>query len=88
MIEHVTDPLSEYLDHELSAADRSAVDAHLRTCAVCLATIADFRRIVQAAGRAAACDMPPSRDLWPAILARIQLSRSACAMRLQPDHDR
>jgi hypothetical protein len=70
--EHVTVALSEYLDDELSTADRSIVDAHVRACDACAAMLGDFRWIVEAARRAAARGIPPSRDLWPAILARIQ----------------
>ena len=69
--EHVTDQLSLYLDDELSAAERRVVDVHVRTCGVCATTLEDFRRIFEAAGRAATSDIPPSRDLWAGILARI-----------------
>jgi anti-sigma factor RsiW len=34
-----TDKLSDYLDDELSAGDRNAVEAHLRACAPCAAVL-------------------------------------------------
>src|SRR5262245_56843153 len=63
-----TDQLSDYLDDELSAAERSAVDAHLAECAECTATLASLRRIV--AEPSSLPPRPPENDLWPAIAAR------------------
>ena len=63
------DRLSEYLDEELSDAERQALEAHLRNCAECAATLAELRRVV---GRARALDdKPPHADLWPAIAREI-----------------
>ncbi|HYK81600.1 MAG TPA: zf-HC2 domain-containing protein [Gemmatimonadales bacterium] len=67
-----TDRLSEYLDGELSAAERAALDAHLPACADCRATLAALKRVVARA--AALDDRPPAADLWPAVAARIGLS--------------
>ncbi|MFL5493763.1 MAG: zf-HC2 domain-containing protein [Gemmatimonadales bacterium] len=64
-----TDRLSEYLDGELPAEERTALEAHLRHCVACGAALADLKRIV---GRARALDdRQPERDLWPGIAARI-----------------
>ena len=63
------DRLSEYLDDELSPAERAAVDAHLAACAECRSTVAALRTIV-ADGRHLA-DVPPVNDLWSGITARI-----------------
>jgi anti-sigma factor RsiW len=64
-----TDRLSEYLDGEMSAAERSALEDHLQHCVPCGAALADLKRIV---GRARALDdRAPERDLWPGIAARI-----------------
>jgi len=63
-----TDQLSDYLDDELSAAERAAVDAHLAGCAECTRTLASLRRIVAEASSLPA--RPPENDLWPAIAAR------------------
>ncbi len=37
--------LSAYLDHELPAPERRAVEAHLRTCPDCAATLKDLERV-------------------------------------------
>jgi anti-sigma factor RsiW len=63
-----TDQLSDYLDDELSAAERAAVDAHLAECADCTKTLASLRRIVAEASSLP--PRPPEHDLWPAIAAR------------------
>lgn len=64
-----TDRLSEYLDDELSPAERAALEAHLGSCPDCAAVLADLERVVARA--ASLDDRPPERDLWPAIAARI-----------------
>jgi len=69
MHEEWTDKLSDYLDGELEAADRTAVEAHLRTCPECNAVLNDLKRVVS---RAQGLDVrPPARDLWPGVSARI-----------------
>jgi len=70
MSDRYSERLSEYLDHELSAADRSEMDSHLRECAECAATLAGLKHVVARAG-ALAVDAAPEADLWPGILARI-----------------
>src|SRR5256885_2313633 len=73
MHEEWTDKLSDYLDGELSAEDRGAVEAHLRTCAACSAVLNDLERVVaraQEAGRSV--PRPPRADLWAGIAARIE----------------
>lgn len=65
-----TDRLSEYLDGELSAAERRELEAHVETCATCSATLAELRQVV---ARAAALeDRPPQADLWAGIRERIE----------------
>ena len=66
---HWTDRLSEYVDGELTAAERSAVDAHLEVCAECRDALAELRSIVDGAGRLP--DLEPERDLWPGIGERL-----------------
>jgi anti-sigma factor RsiW len=69
MTDRWTDRLSEYLDDELAAGERGALEAHLTTCVECAAVLSDLRRVV---ARAAAIEHPgPSRDLWPGIATRI-----------------
>jgi hypothetical protein len=61
--------LSEYLDGELSAGERIALDAHLQTCAECSALLDELRAVVaQARGLEL---LPPGHDLWPGIAERI-----------------
>ncbi|HZP47087.1 MAG TPA: anti-sigma factor [Vicinamibacterales bacterium] len=64
-----TDRLSDYLDDELAADERRAVDAHLAACADCRAVLDDLRRVVARARTAET--RPPQGDLWPEIAARI-----------------
>jgi len=73
----IADKLSDYLDDELTPAERQAVEAHLQECEECAATLSDLRRIAGAA--AALSDTPPSDDLWPAIAARIAAGPRAAA---------
>jgi hypothetical protein len=70
-----TDRLSEYLDDELSAADREAAAAHLAICAACRGTLEDLQRVAAAAR--ALPHTPPSRDLWRGIEARITINGGA-----------
>src|SRR6478672_11157147 len=64
-----TNRLSEYLDDELSDAERQSVDAHLRQCQSCRVTLDELRDVVSAAGRLH--DSPPAHDLWPGVESRI-----------------
>ncbi len=65
-----TDRLSDYLDGELSAADRAHLETHLAGCADCAATLAGLREVVARARDLG--DPPPPVDLWPAIEARLE----------------
>src|SRR2546426_3045288 len=67
-----TDRLSEYLDGELAAPERTALEAHLASCDGCRTTLDELRRVVTNAR--ALDDRPPTADLWPAVAARIGLS--------------
>ncbi len=64
-----THRLSEYLDDELSAAERVTIDAHLSSCAECRSTLEALRVIVSSASQLK--DSPPKHDLWGGIAARI-----------------
>lgn len=70
MTEHVIEQLSVWLDGELPPAEAAAVDAHLAVCASCRETADELRQVVRAAQSLP--DVPPERDLWPGILARIR----------------
>ena len=78
--EEWTDQLSDYLDGELSADERSAVDAHLRGCASCAAVLNDLKRVVARAASAAA--RPPQADLWAGIAARIEPGATSASERV------
>jgi anti-sigma factor RsiW len=75
MTDQWTNRLSDYLDGHLGAAERAALEAHLRECGGCRATLAELRRV---AARARALeDRPPATDLWSGIAARIQIRPAA-----------
>ena len=64
-----TDRLSEYLDGDLTADERTALETHLEGCGDCRELLAGLRRTV---ARARALeDRPPGADLWPGIAGRI-----------------
>lgn len=73
-----TERLSEYLDGDLAAAHRAALERHLETCAPCRATLAELRRVVARAQ--ALDDTPPARELWPGIAQRIGATPSQPAV--------
>jgi len=68
--EEWTDRLSDYLDDELTADERYAVESHLQGCADCTAVLDELKQVVARArtleGR------PPRADLWPGVAARIE----------------
>jgi anti-sigma factor RsiW len=64
-----TDRLSEYVDGELTPAERTALEAHLAACDACRQTLAELRRVVARAQ--ALDDRPPAADLWPGIAEHI-----------------
>ena len=68
-----TDRLSEYVDGELAAGERTALEAHLATCADCRATLEELRRVVARAKSLE--DRPPKADLWSGIHARLTPGR-------------
>src|SRR5207244_132734 len=69
MNDHWTDRLSEYLDGDLTAGERTALEAHLAACGVCRVTLDELRRVVARAQ--ALDDRPPAADLWPGIAEHI-----------------
>jgi hypothetical protein len=64
-----TDRLSEYVDGELDAAERAALDVHLQVCPACARTVTELRAVLERAGELET--PPPAEDLWPGIEARI-----------------
>src|SRR5206468_8291363 len=70
MHEDWIEKLSDYLDGELSAIEREAVESHLQRCAECARVLEDLRRVV---ARAASIQpQPPAVDLWTGIAERIE----------------
>src|SRR5512138_2740871 len=65
MTDSWTDRLSEYVDGELDAPTRQALEAHLATCANCRATRDALERVVARARRVGYHE--PRQDLWGAI---------------------
>src|SRR3954468_20757730 len=68
--ETLNERLSEYLDDELGAAARSAVDAHLRECERCRADLQDLAAVVARAR--ALPETPPAGNLWPGMEERLE----------------
>jgi tetratricopeptide (TPR) repeat protein len=76
-----TDRLSDYLDDELTPAERAQLGAHLTSCRECSATLDELREVVSRAGTLVA--RPPSSDLWPGIEPRLQ-ARSVVPFTARP----
>ena len=68
-----TNRLSEYIDGELDANERAALEGHLATCGRCYATLAELRQVVARAQSLE--DRPPAADLWTGIHARLTTGR-------------
>ncbi len=73
------DRLSEYLDGELEAAERTRLEAHLASCEECAATLEQLGRVVARAGTE---DRPPVNDLWPGIAERIGAASNDVVVRI------
>jgi tetratricopeptide (TPR) repeat protein len=79
---HVTDQLSDYLDDELPASERRAVEAHLAECGECARTLDELRDVVERAHRAV--PQPPARDLWDGVASRLGEARRDARPFVQP----
>jgi len=66
--EHPLDRLSDLLDGDLTAADRAAVDAHLRDCRSCASALEDLRRVRELARSFERMQPPPAA--WERIARR------------------
>jgi anti-sigma factor RsiW len=73
MTDAFTDRLSDYVDDDIGAGERAAIEAHVATCADCRDTVEDLRSVVQRA--ASLEDSAPGRNLWPGIAARLAEAR-------------
>jgi putative zinc finger protein len=68
--EQLDERLSDWLEHDVDAGTRAALERHAAGCARCRALVADLASIRREAESLPA--LVPSRDLWPEIEARIQ----------------
>ena len=66
---HLGERLSALVDGEVSGADLEAAQAHLTACAECRRAYDALLALKRHAG--ALDDVPPERDLWPGIAARL-----------------
>jgi hypothetical protein len=66
---HWTERLSEYLDDELTPAERAECDAHIATCGPCQLTLDQLTAVVAAAK--ADPDRMPTTELWSGVLEQI-----------------
>ncbi len=64
-----TDRLSDYLDGELDAGERAALERHLAGCDECALALDELRAVIAAAGSLE--DTPPEHDLWAGIAAKL-----------------
>jgi len=67
---HWTDRLSEYLDGDLTGAEREACESHLAGCADCARLLEELKAVV--VGARALPPSPPPADLWNAVEARLE----------------
>jgi len=77
-----TDRLSEYLDDELGADERQALEVHLAGCAGCARTLEELRRVVVTAE--SLTPHVPGPELWQAVAGRL----GADSRRLAPFSER
>ncbi len=75
---HWIERLSDYLDGDLSPADRTACEAHLAACALCRAGLDELRVVIAAAK--ADPDVMPSTDLWPGVINRIDAAQGGARL--------
>ena len=74
MTDQWNDRLSDYIDDELTPAERAALEAHLASCAECTVTLDELRQVVERARTLPA--RPPAVDLWTGIEPRLERSAS------------
>jgi alkylhydroperoxidase family enzyme len=86
MSEHATERLSAYLDGDLAAPDREAVERHLAGCRECAVVVEDLARLARAAGELE--DVEPVTDLWPGIAARLDVRTPARVVPIDEDWPR
>ena len=78
---HWTNQLSDYLDGDLSAAARTALDEHLAGCGECRQVLSELRAVADRAQ--SLTDVPPERDLWPGVAGEIGAPLQARVLELR-----
>jgi len=73
--------LDDFVDGDLSPADAGRVEEHLGVCAACREEVEGLRDLV-ADSRDLPRELPPTRDLWPGIEARLEDTSSPRVVRL------
>jgi anti-sigma factor RsiW len=81
MADNWIDRLSEYLDDELTAPERAALEAHLTSCRECSVALDELREVVARAGQLTV--RPPAADLWPGIEPRLTARSQPAALPFQ-----
>jgi anti-sigma factor RsiW len=66
----IDDRLADYLEGDLAAGERVALEAHIASCVRCTALVRDLESIRSDAGELG--ELTPSRDLWSGIAERIE----------------
>ena len=79
MTEHPAEALSAYLDGDLDAAGRAAIEAHLDGCGECRATVDDLRTLRARARSWAGATASADDRVWEAVAARIAVPASGGA---------
>jgi anti-sigma factor RsiW len=64
------DRLADYLEGDMDATARVAIETHASSCAECRALLADLRTLQAEATKLP--ELSPKRDLWAGIAARIE----------------
>ena len=72
--DEIRDRLDDFVAGRLPEAERPAMVAHIERCEACAADLADAR-MLSGPLAAAPRSIPPARDLWPAVEARIAAPR-------------
>ena len=64
----VADTLSDYLEEQLSDADRILLEEHLHACALCMVYLDQFRTVYRAAGQVDCSELP---DDFEQVMGRV-----------------
>lgn len=80
-----TERVHDYIDGELAPGDSSEIEAHLRHCANCTATV-DSMRALLAATRLLPRDVAPHHDLWSGIREQITAGQPLASLHSRQTH--